>query len=267
MSDDNERADLALRAIDKIESAKISKKSAAQEIDVSEATLKKFVDKGEASDETLTKVKAWLGVTDGSTPDVESEEPADFVEAASGLDPSGLDPKADLPTPKIVKAEDAPTRDTPSAPVERTIGRPVTVEVLEPEEISEERKYYWTGIIDENFPLAVVHVGGVEFPKTTEEVIPGIPGEETRRVQVKGVVVYLTQAQVDLILKQITNKVCRTVAGASGIKQADEKRYMPRQGDKPLAYALYMIQIDDPTDWLRIDPVPMAVPAKPKVSA
>lgn len=257
MSDDNERADLALRAIDKIESAKISKKSAAQEIDVSEATLKKFVDKGEASDETLAKVKAWLGVTDGSTPDVESEEPADSVKAEA----------EELPTPKIVKAEDAPMRETPSAPVERTIGRPVTVEVLEPEEISEERKYYWTGIIDESFPLDVVHVGGVEFPKTTEEVIPGIPGEETRRVQVKGVVVFLTQTQVDLILKQITTKVCRTIAGASGIKQANEKRYMPRQGDKPLAYALYMIQIDDPTDWVRINPVPMAVPAKVAVPA
>lgn len=256
MSDDNERADLAMRAIEKIESAKLSKESAADAIDVSKSTLKKFVDRGEASDETVAKVKAWLGEAAPSAPlETAEQEPADSVEAETEALPTEA-----LPTPEVVKAEDAPTRETPSALVPRTIGRPVTVEVLEPEEISEDRKYYWTGIIDENFPLAVVHVGGVEFPKTTEEVIPGHPGEMTQRVQVKGVVVYLTQTQVDLILKQIKNKVCRTVSGASGIKQADEKRYMPRAGDRPLAYALYMIQIDDPTDWVHVDPVPMARP-------
>ncbi len=256
MSDDNERADLALRAIEKIESAKISKKSAAHEIDVSESTLKKLVDRGEASDETVVKVKAWLGETESSAPlETVEQEPADSVKVE------------ELPTPEVVKAEDAPTRETPSALVERKIGRPVTVEVLEPEEISEDRKYYWTGILDENFPLAVVHVGGVEFPKNTEEVIPGHPGEMTQRVQVRGVVVYLTQTQVDRILKQIKTKVCRTVSGASGIKQADEKRYMPRAGDRPLAYALYMIELDDPKDWIHVDPVPMARPKPKAVSA
>lgn len=249
MSNDDERADLASRTIDKIQSAKISKESAAHEIEISASTLKKFVDRGEASDETVAKVKAWLGEAAPSAPlETAEQEPADSVKVE------------DLPTPEVVKAEDAPTRETPSAPVERTIGRPVTVEVLEPEEISEDRKYYWTGILDENFPLAVVHVGGVEFPKTTEEVIPGHPGETTQRVQVKGVVVYLTQTQVDRILKQIKNKVCRTVSGASGIKQADEKRYMPRAGDRPLAYALYMIEIDDPKDWIHVEPVAMARP-------
>ncbi len=260
MSDDNERADLAVRTIEKIESAKLSKESAAHEIDVSKSTLKKLVERGEASDETVVKVKAWLGETESASPSgTVEQEPADSVEAETPPTSETLPIEA-LPTPEVVKAEDAPTRETPSALVPRTVGRPVTVEVLEPEEISEDRKYYWTGILDENFPLAVVHVGGVEFPKTTEEVIPGHPGEMTQRVQVRGVVVYLTQTQVDLILKKIKTKVCRTVAGAAGIKQADEKRYMPRAGDRPLAYALYMIELDDPKDWIHVTPVPMARP-------
>ncbi len=94
-------------------------------------------------------------------------------------------------------------------------------------------------------PIHVVHIAGLEFPRTTVR-IEGY-GDEQVNSELQGVVHAIDEARFKLIRKRVKTKVVRSTKGKrakSFLLSTENKGYKPMDGDVPLEELIYFKEVD-----------------------
>lgn len=110
-----------------------------------------------------------------------------------------------------------------------------------------ERHPYWLGLHPE-CPFDVIHVAGLEFPKT---IMPSVQleGEDEQIRQIRrGQVHRLTVDQVDKIKTMVVRKFVRPAGKRAFMVTMDSYRYHPEPTDIPVAKFCYMARLPDDVD-------------------
>jgi hypothetical protein len=111
-----------------------------------------------------------------------------------------------------------------------------------------ERHPYWLGL-SPDCPFEVVHVAGLEFPKT---IMPSVEveGEDEAVRQIrKGQIHRLTAEQVEKIKGAVIKKFIRPAGkGRAFMVTMDSYRYHPEPTDIPVARYCYMARLPDDVD-------------------
>lgn len=155
---------------------------------------------------------------------------------------------------------------------------------LPPVKENEKTEGYWVGTLP-GCPRYNLTAGGVSFPRFSDPPTGTDPDSmQTSRAWARGTIVYLTDAQVDAVRRNIKDKIVRMLGnrGQGMIYAASHPLFTREVGDQPLAMFLYMVRLDEQMAGIRMSPkggypmsmyeqaggvAKMTLPARPKVSA
>lgn len=130
---------------------------------------------------------------------------------------------------------------------------------------------YWIGVMPDA-PFDQTSSGGFAFIRYSERAPINEDGKLDERIpHAKGMIAELTESQLEVITRRVSNVVIRVVRGKGAeadknnrgkgaqiirLYLDDPRGYRPAPGDSPLGYWLYMVPIAErmPLDWRSATP-------------